>query len=350
MSQHNPESATAVEAAAMKRALELAKNGPLTGANPRVGCVLLDSHGATISEGWHLGPGTPHAEVAALEAARTSGIDTQGLTAVVTLEPCSHTGKTGPCVEALMEAGITRVVYSVMDPGSHSSGGAQKLASSGVSVVHGVMEDAGMALIERWFVSTKRQSPWVTLKWAMSWDGRAAAADGTSQWITGKGVRAMVHQARTDHDVIVAGTNTVLVDDPSLTARTPDGGLYDDQPLAVVVGAREVPSDARVRLHPGGFAQHHSHDLGSLVGDLFRDGKRSVYVEGGPTLASAFLREGLVDEIHITVGPVLLGGPMTAVTDLGVSTMAEGIALDIREVTRFDDDVVVIARLSGRGL
>jgi diaminohydroxyphosphoribosylaminopyrimidine deaminase/5-amino-6-(5-phosphoribosylamino)uracil reductase len=253
-------------------------------------------------------------------------------------------------VDALIEAGITRVVYSVTDPGSESRGGAKKLASAGIAVVGGVDEDAGMALIERWFVSTKRQSPWVTMKWAMSWDGRAAAEDGTSQWITGPSVREFVHTERSHHDVIVVGTNTVVVDDPSLTARGPDGGLYDAQPQAVVIGTRELPDDSRVRSHPGGFHHHQSHDLGGVLGDLFHDGKRSVYVEGGPTLASAFLKEGLVDEIHITVGPMLLGGFHMAVGDLGINTMVEGIPLEIRDVTRFDDDVVVIARPARKGL
>ena len=331
-------------ATAMGRALELATKGPLTGGNPRVGCVLLDSAGAICAEGWHEGSGTPHAEVMALANARGAGMSTEGLTAVVTLEPCAHTGKTGPCAEALLEAGISRVVFSVDDPGVDSSGGAEMLENAGVEVIRGVMNQEGLALIERWHHSVSAARPWVTLKWAMSWDGRAAAADGTSQWITGPATREKVHQDRSEHDAIVVGTNTVLVDDPSLTARTPNGDLYDHQPLAVVAGNTEVPAAAKVRTHPGGFRHVPGHDPRPLLTDLFAEGIRSVYVEGGPTVASAFIEAGVVDEIHITVGPMLIGGPNTAVRDLGISTMSEAIGLDVRDITRLGDDIVVTAR------
>jgi len=341
--------ATAAEAAAMLRALELAIEGPRSGPNPRVGCVLLDSTGTTLAEGFHAGSGTPHAEVVALNNLRAAGLDSAGLTAVVSLEPCAHTGKTGPCADALLEAGISRVVYSVSDPGAHSGGGAAKLRDAGVSVVSGVEEEAGRAVVERWLFATTAERPWVTLKWAMSLDGRAAAADGTSQWITGPGTREMVHRNRSEHDVIVVGTTTALVDNPSLTARDVAGDLYPTQPLAVVVGNRDVPADAVVRSHPGGFHHHSSHNLDELLEYLFAEGKRSVYVEGGPTLASAFLSAGLVNECHITLGPLLLGGPHTALHDLGISTMSEALALEIRDLTRSGDDIVVTARPASKG-
>lgn len=328
----------------MKRALELAARGPQTGSNPRVGCVLVGDTGTISAEGWHEGSGTPHAEVMALTAARERGIDTTGLTAVVTLEPCAHTGKTGPCAIALRDAGITRVIYSVRDPGIDSSGGAEMLAQAGIEVIGGTLEDQGLALIERWHTAVSLGRPWVTLKWAMSWDGRAAAGDGTSQWITGPQTREKVHQDRSNHDAIIVGTNTVLVDDPSLTARDTAGDLLDHQPRAIVAGNTEIPSGARVRSHPGGFSQSASHDPTALLGTLFADGIRSTYVEGGPTLASAFIEHGVVDEIHITVGPLLIGGPTTALRNIGVSTMSEAIALDIRDITRLGDDVVVTAR------
>ena len=335
---------TVALATAMGRALELATKGPLTGGNPRVGCVLLDSSGAICAEGWHEGSGTPHAEVMAMANARAAGVSTEGLTAVVTLEPCAHTGKTGPCAEALVEAGISRVVFSVDDPGADSSGGAQVLEGAGIDVVRGVMNQQGLALIERWHHSVSAGRPWVTLKWAMSWDGRAAAADGTSQWITGPATREKVHQDRSEHDAIVVGTNTVIVDDPSLTARTPSGDLYDHQPLAVVAGNTEVPAGAKVRAHPGGFRHVPGHNPGALLSALFAEGIRSVYVEGGPTVASAFIKAGVVDEMHITVGPMLIGGPKTAVGDLGISTMSQVIGLDIQDISRLGDDVVVTAR------
>lgn len=336
------------EATAMKRARTLALQGPITGPNPRVGCVLLDSSGTTVAEGWHNGSGTPHAEVMALTNAKAQGTATKGLTAVVTLEPCAHTGKTGPCAEALIAAGIARVVFSVSDPGHISSGGGQMLTGAGVEVVGGVDEKEGRALIERWHHSVSQSRPWITVKWAMSWDGRAAAADGSSQWITGPATREKVHHDRSEHDAIVVGTTTGLVDDPSLTARTPDGGLYGTQPLAIVVGNRDIPESSRLLAHPGGFLHHRSHDLPALMGTLFEKGIRSLYVEGGPTLASAFIEAGLVDELHITIGPLLLGGPHTAIGDIGVGSMAQALPLEITNLTRLGDDVVVTARITGK--
>ena len=200
--------------AVMKRALELATRGPRKGPNPQVGCVLLDSSHAIVAEGWHEGSGTPHAEIMALANLAHSGLSSRGLTAVVTLEPCAHTGKTGPCAEALLNADIARVVYAVSDPGAASGGGAELLSAAGVEVISGVEASSGEALVERWLHSVTASRPWVTLKWAMSLDGRAAAADGTSQWITGEETRAKVHRDRSEHDAIIVGINTVLVDNP----------------------------------------------------------------------------------------------------------------------------------------
>ena len=335
--------------AAMKRALELATRGPRTGPNPQVGCVLLDSSHNIVAEGWHEGSGTPHAEIMALENLSRSGVSPQGLTAVVTLEPCAHTGKTGPCAEALLKAGIARVVYAVSDPGAASGGGAKLLSAARVEVISGVEASAGEALIERWLHSVTASRPWVTLKWAMSLDGRTAAADGTSQWITGEETRAKVHRDRSEHDAIIVGINTVLVDNPRLTARTPEGDLYPQQPLAIVMGHREVPQDALIREHPGGFEHVSDHDVQALLTSLGERDIRSVYVEGGATLASAFLAEGLVNEIHITMGPMLLGGPNFAITDLGVSTMADAHHLSITDIQRLGEDIVLTARPQQEG-
>jgi diaminohydroxyphosphoribosylaminopyrimidine deaminase/5-amino-6-(5-phosphoribosylamino)uracil reductase len=252
-------------------------------------------------------------------------------------------------VEALLNAGIARVVFAVSDPGVESGGGAKRLQEAGVSVVGGVYEETGADIVERWLYSTTTQRPFVTVKWAMSLDGRAAAHDGTSQWITGKETRELVHRQRSEHDVIVVGTKTALVDNPSLTARKPDGQLYATQPLAVVVGRREIPSDALLREHPGGFYQHTSHDLGGLLDEMFARGKRSVYIEGGPTVASAFLAEGLVNECHITIGPLLLGGPHTAISDLGVSSMNEALSMEILQLSRVGRDIVLTARPTRKG-
>ena len=335
--------------AAMKRALELATRGPRTGPNPQVGCVLLDSSHAIVAEGWHEGSGTPHAEIMALANLAHSGLSSQGLTAVVTLEPCAHTGKTGPCAEALLNADIARVVYAVSDPGAASGGGAELLSAAGVEVISGVEASSGEALVERWLHSVTASRPWVTLKWAMSLDGRAAAADGTSQWITGEETRAKVHRDRSEHDAIIVGINTVLVDNPRLTARTPEGDLYPHQPLAIVMGHRDVPQDAVIREHPGGFEHVNDHDVQALLTSLGERDIRSVYVEGGATLASAFLAEGLVDELHITMGPMLLGGPNLAITDLGVSTMANAHRLSITDIQRLGEDIVLTARPQKEG-
>src|SRR5690606_38461205 len=201
--------------AAMRRALELAERGPVTGGNPQVGCVLLDDAGRIVAEGWHRGAGTPHAEVDALSHLT----DARGLTAVVTLEPCNHTGRTGPCSEALVAAGIARVVYAVSDPGRVSAGGAARLRAGGVEVIPGVLAAEAAELLPVWLTAAARGRPWVTVKWASTLDGRAAAADGTSQWITGTAARQRVHEQRAASDVILVGTGTVFADDPALTAR-----------------------------------------------------------------------------------------------------------------------------------
>ena len=346
----SPRDASAGEHAAMRRALELATKGPLRGPNPQVGCVLLDAQGKIVSEGWHEGAGSPHAEVVALANLSKSGTSAEGLTAVVTLEPCSHTGRTGPCANALIEAGISRVLFSVSDPGDESGGGGEVLTKAGIEVRGGIELEAGEKLLEHWLVSTGSQRPWVTVKWAMSLDGRAAAVDGTSQWITSATTRQRVHNDRSAHDAIAVGTKTVIIDDPSLTARKPDGTLFEQQPFAVVVGETSMPSGAKVRNHPGGFLHHQSHDLRQLCQELFELGHRSLYVEGGPTLASAFIKAGLVDEFHITMGALLLGGTKLATTDIGVSTMEEALTLDIQSVTQFDTDVFVIARPHKQGV
>ena len=233
------------EADAMRRAIELSRRGPANGANPRVGCVILDAAGRVIAEGWHRGRGTAHAEVAALDdlADRSLAV---GATAVVTLEPCNHTGATGPCSEALIDAGVGRVVYAVADPGASSSGGGDRLRSAGIDVETGLLADEAEANIRPWLIAMRRGTPFVTVKWASSLDGRAAAADGTSRWITGASARADVHRRRAEAGAIAVGTGTVFSDDPSLTARDPDGGELSEQPIPVIVGRRSVPRDSRV--------------------------------------------------------------------------------------------------------
>jgi diaminohydroxyphosphoribosylaminopyrimidine deaminase/5-amino-6-(5-phosphoribosylamino)uracil reductase len=331
------------EADAMRRAIELSRRGPANDANPRVGCVILDASGRVITEGWHRGQGTAHAEVAALDALDDPSL-AAGATAVVTLEPCNHTGTTGPCSEALIAAGVSRVVYAVADPGVSSAGGGTRLREAGVDVSHGLLADEAAQNILPWLTAVRRGTPFVTVKWASSLDGRAAAADGTSRWITGPAARNDVHRRRAEVGAIVVGTGTVLADDPSLTARDADGRDLDDQPIPVVVGRRSVPRDARVLAHPAGVIEHPDRDLPALLTSLAARRVRHVFVEGGPTLASAFLAAGLADEVLVYLAPTLLGGPLTAVTDIGVPSISAQHRMRFTRVERLGDDVLLVAR------
>jgi diaminohydroxyphosphoribosylaminopyrimidine deaminase/5-amino-6-(5-phosphoribosylamino)uracil reductase len=332
----------ATDAAAMRRALVLAERGPARGVNPRVGCVILAPDGRTLAEGWHRGAGTPHAEVDALE--RLAPDAAHGATAVVTLEPCNHTGRTGPCSQALIAAGIARVVYAVDDPGDHSSGGARTLRDAGVEVERGLLADEVEAFLGDWLFAARARRPRVTVKWASSLDGRAAAADGSSRWITGPEARADVHLRRSAADAIAVGTGTVLADDPSLTARDADGELLEAQPIPVVFGRREVPAGAALARHPHDLLQFAGADLASDLVELQRRGIRSLFVEGGPTLASAFLAAGLADELLVYLAPAVIGGPRTAVADVGVATIADALRYDFADLVRLGDDLLVVAR------
>jgi diaminohydroxyphosphoribosylaminopyrimidine deaminase/5-amino-6-(5-phosphoribosylamino)uracil reductase len=326
----------------MRRGLELAALGPAVGDHVRVGAVILSPDGAVLAEGWHKGAGTPHAEVDAMSKVDPAHL--VGATAVVTLEPCNHTGRTGPCAVALLEAGIGRVVYAVDDPGPAAHGGAERLRSGGVDVVSGVLADEVEDFLERWLLSVRLGRPWVTVKWASSLDGRAAAADGTSQWITGAAARQHVHEQRAAHDAILVGTGTVLADDPSLTARGDAGELLADQPVPVVFGDRPVPDDAAVRRHPRALLTLSGHDVAASLHALRDHGVHSVFVEGGPTVASALIAAGLVDEYLVYLAPVLLGGPRVALGDVGVGSIGERRRLDVLSTTSLGPDLLVRAR------
>jgi len=340
--------ATDREAQAMRQALLLARRGP-RGLNPQVGAVLLSPAGEILAEGWHRGAGTAHAEVDALtRLAETRGADAAvGATAVVTLEPCNHTGRTGPCSEALIAAGVARVVYAVADPGALSAGGAERLRSAGVDVVGGVLAAEGEELLDSWLTVQRLGRPHVTVKWAQSLDGRAAASDGTSHWITGPDARTDVHRRRSDADAIVVGTGTLLADDPALTARRPDGTLYEHQPRPVVIGTRATPQEARIRRHPLPFLQDEGDDLPDLLDRLRELGAHRVFVEGGPTLASSFVRAGLADELLVYLAPTLLGGPRLATGDLGVATITDQRRLTITTIERLGEDLLVVATPEG---
>lgn len=339
---------------AMRRALELAALGPADNENPQVGCVIVAPDGSFVAEGWHRGAGTAHAEVDALANLPEVWRDRASeLTAVVTLEPCNHQGRTGPCAKALIEAGIGSVEYSLSDPGIASGGGAVRLHDAGVTLRSGVLAAASKALLSGWL---KRHAdahpltrPRITVKWAQSLDGRIAAADGSSQWITGAEARADVHQRRAAADGILVGTGTVLADNPALTARATDGSLLAAQPQPIVMGLRDIPADAALRAHPAlkGGEQPltiSGRDLANELRGLVDYGITSVFVEGGATVISALLEAQLVDELLVYIAPVLLGGSHLAVDDIGVSTLAAALHLNITEITRLASDTLVVAR------
>jgi diaminohydroxyphosphoribosylaminopyrimidine deaminase/5-amino-6-(5-phosphoribosylamino)uracil reductase len=325
----------------MRRAIALSSNGPARGVNPQVGAIALDPAGNIIAEGWHRGSGTPHAEVDALS--KLSAEQVRGATMVVTLEPCNHTGRTGPCAAALVEAQVARVVYAVGDPGCESSGGAERLREAGIEVIGGVLASEVEAHQNSWLTAARLGRPHVTVKWASSIDGRAAAADGTSQWISGPGSREIVHRQRALADAIIVGTGTVISDNPSLTARTAEGALQDVQPVPVIIGERPIPGDSLVYQHPHAPIVPATRNIKAVLAELQARGLRSVYVEGGPTLASAFIEAGVVDRYFIYLAPTILGGSRLAITDVGIGSLSERIDLEFTRVEQVGVDLFIEA-------
>ncbi|MET0698103.1 MAG: bifunctional diaminohydroxyphosphoribosylaminopyrimidine deaminase/5-amino-6-(5-phosphoribosylamino)uracil reductase RibD [Mycobacterium sp.] len=289
--------------------------------NPPVGAVILDRDGQVAGVGGTEPAGSAHAEVVAL---RRAGSRAMGGTAVVTLEPCNHFGRTPPCVDALLAAGVSTVVYAVDDPNPIAAGGSARLAAAGVEVVSGLESDlVQTGPLREWLYKERTGRPHVTWKYAASIDGRSAAADGSSRWITGETARADVHRRRAASDAIIVGTGTVFADDPTLTARLPDGQLAARQPLRVVVGEREISSESNVLnddSHTMVIRTHDPHEVIRALSD-----RTDVIVEGGPTLAGAFLRAGLINRILAYVAPILLGGPVIAVGDVGVPNIGRAL-------------------------
>jgi len=335
---------------AMRHALNLALNGPAHGVNPQVGAVILNPEGEMVAEGWHMGSGTPHAEIIAMENAREKlGFQNrfpEGYTAVVTLEPCNHTGKTGPCSHALLEAGISRVVYASNDPGEKSSGGGKFLKKQGVEIIKGLLKSEADDQARHWIVSTKKQRPFVTIKYASTLDGRGAAQDGSSQWISGPESRADSHRRRSEVDAILVGTGTAIIDDPELTARRPDGSYFEHQPLRVVVGERELDKNLRVFNDRAETLVITTQSLQEAMTELWDRGIRHVLVEGGPNVASKFVKQGLADEFLVYLAPMLLGGDKTALKDLGIKNISEAIDLEIKELKTLGKDVFIRASRS----
>lgn len=324
--------------AAMRTALHCAEQVKgSTYPNPPVGAVILAADGSIAGVGATEHDGGAHAEVLALRAAGERAV---GGTAVVTLEPCNHHGRTPPCVDALLAAGVAAVTYAVADPNPIAAGGAQRLRDAGVAVSAGVCAaEVSAGPLREWLHKQRTGRPHVTWKFATSIDGRSAAADGSSQWITSEAARADLHRRRAAADAIVVGTGTVFADNPTLTARLPDGTLAADQPLRVVVGQREVPPESHVCNGDSRTLMLHTRDPHQVI-DALRD-RTDVLVEGGPTLAGAFLRAGVVDRILAYVAPILLGGPLAAVDDVGVASIASALRWRYDSVESIGPDLLL---------
>jgi diaminohydroxyphosphoribosylaminopyrimidine deaminase / 5-amino-6-(5-phosphoribosylamino)uracil reductase len=321
---------------AMRRALDLAATaGVPLGPNPRVGAVILDAAGDVVGEGYHRGAGTAHAEVAALADA---GDRAHGGTAVVTLEPCNHSGRTGPCSQALLDVGVAAVVFAQSDHSPVAAGGAKRLRAGGVDVRSGVLEAAARALNPAWSFAQDHGRPFVTWKVASTLDGRVAAADGTSRWITGPTARAEVHELRSVVDAVVVGTGTVLADDPQLTARDVADHPIAVQPLRVVVGHRRVPAGARVLDDSAPTMMVRHRDPTVLLEDLWQRNCHHVLLEGGPTVAASFWLAGCIDEVVAYIAPTLLGAGAPMIGDLCVTTLADARRLHATDVRRVGDD------------
>ncbi|MFE2943888.1 bifunctional diaminohydroxyphosphoribosylaminopyrimidine deaminase/5-amino-6-(5-phosphoribosylamino)uracil reductase RibD [Streptomyces sp. NPDC059255] len=346
----------------MRRAVALAARGlGSTSPNPVVGCVILDASGHLVGEGFHRRAGGPHAEVHALRAA---GPRARCGTAYVTLEPCAHTGRTGPCAQALIDAGVARVHYAVPDPNPQAAGGAATLRAAGITAEPGLLAAEAEAGNAAWLTSVRRGRPYVLWKYAATLDGRTAAADATSRWITSAEARADVHRLRAEADAVVVGSGTARADDPQLAVRGIEGAV---QPLRVVVdteatavrpGARvldggaptliAVAEDADARHLPDAVrlpraAGGRGLSVPALLAALHERGVRSVLLEGGPALAGSFVAAGAVDKVVGYLAPVLLGAGPAALGDAGITTIAAALRLRMTETVRIGPDLRITA-------
>lgn len=353
----------------MARALALAARGLNTATpNPRVGCVVARD-GVVVGEGYHACAGAAHAEVAALADVRARGQDPAGATLYVTLEPCNHTGRTPPCTEALIAAGVARVVAAMADPNPLAGHGALRLRAAGIATHVGLLEDEARELNLGFVSRMTRGRPWVRVKIASSLDGRTALSSGESQWLTGSDARTDGHRFRARACAIVTGSGTVRADDPELTVRAVPATR---QPLRVIVdGGANTPPTARALLgaptlivtagpRNAGWpatvealalpAADGRVDLSALMSELARRGVNEVHVEAGAGLNGALLRGGLVDELLVYVAPLVLGEPGRGVASFGagLARLADGIRLHFHDVARIGDDLRIIARLQGK--
>ena len=292
------------EQSALEEALALAQSPDApVGPNPRVGAVIINSVGRVVGRGYHRGAGTAHAEVVAIAQA---GHEARGSTIVVTLEPCDHVGRTGPCTQAIIEAGLSKVVYAMSDPNPISGDGKKRLQEAGVEVVADVAPEAATAINEQWVKAVSRSRPWVTFKLAISKDNIITAPRGG--WFTSEESRRDVHELRAHNQAVIVSTQTVVSDDPSLTVRMVP---VEHQPIRVIVGRREIPHGAAVRDGQARLLHLTTHDPQDVLSVLWDQGINRVLVESGPTMGKAWLSAGVVDEVLIYIAPVVFGqGPV----------------------------------------
>ncbi len=336
----------AVDAAFMSRANSLAIKGlGLTGSNPIVGAILVDQAGKVVGKGFHVGG--PHAEVIAISDA---GDLAQDATLYVTLEPCNHQGKTGPCVEAILNAGIKKVIYGSQDPNPIAQGGAESLATAGVQVEQ-ISDTSEVEKSNRaWLHKIRNARPFFTWKVAMTLDGRTAAQDGTSKWITSEDSRADVNLMRSQSDAILIGTGTALIDNPRLIPHDlPEPkNQRSVNPIRIVMGMREVPLDFNLHDDQAETIFVHSHNFSELIAFCNERGLNHVMVEAGSELGTAMLKADLIDELVIYQAPILLGAGKSFIGDLGIANISEKLKLTLRSSTQIGSDIrLVLSRESG---
>lgn len=315
---------TDLESTAMSAALQAARRGQ-RGANPLVGAAILTKD-AQIVVGHHAGAGGPHAEVDAITTAIDLDVDLVASTLFVTLEPCAHTGRTGPCTQAIIDAGIPDVVFALPDPTTVAAGGGAVLAEAGVRVRSGLGHDESSALNARWRSAADAERPFVTAKIAQSLDGMVAASDGTSRWITSAASREHAHEFRSQVDGILVGTGTVLADDPRLNARGPGGEPLESQPVPIVLGLRSLPPESFLGLNPD-TVHLRTHDITAALRELHARGMRHILIEGGPNVLGAFFAAGAVDEVFCYQAPLLVGPGRSSLSGLSTSTLSEAVGL-----------------------
>ena len=328
---------------AMQRAIALSEKGlGKTSPNPIVGAVIIDDAGNVLSEGFHDRMNSKdHAEVVAIANATKN---LKGATIVVTLEPCNHSGSTGPCTQAIVDAGLSTVVFAVNDPNSVASGGAEALRAAGIKVVDGVLKADAAYANRAWLMKIKKNRPFFTWKVATTLDAKIAATDGTSKWITNETSRADVQVLRRQADAILVGTNTVITDDPHLIPRGDFSG-YSHNPIRVICGEQDIPKDAQVFDSAAQTVVVKSKDLDLLVAELNKLEINQVFVEAGMTLASAMVDHCLMDELVIYQAPSLLGSGKPFFTFDFPSTISNQMRLDHISTVVLDGDVKSVYRI-----